>query len=258
MGCWQYFWHMYFRVSMRHNPSTGKHSWYYRLVESYRNVQGRVCHRTILSVGFLEGLGADELNRIQKGLSDRVQGLGNELFADDTDARLGTYIDDFYRQIVEKQRLDIPRKSPQEKDWQTIDINSLRNKNVREVGAEWLCYQAIRQLRIDTFLESRLWSDDDVSLAMTHLISRATYPASELKTSRWIKENSAVCELTGYDAARITKDSLYRISHRLFAEKESLEKHLSHRTNELFDLQDKIMLFDLTNTYFEGIKPVLP
>jgi hypothetical protein len=37
--------------------------------------------------------------------------------------------------------------------------------------------------------------------------------------------------------------------------KESLEKHLSHRTNELFDLQDKIMLFDLTNTYFEGIKP---
>jgi len=118
-----------------------------------------------------------------------------------------------------------------------------------------LCYQAIRQLRIDTFLDSRGWSDDDISLAMTHLISRAAYPASELKTSRWIKENSAVCELTGYDAARITKDSLYRISHRLFAEKDSLEKYLSHRTNELFDLQDKIMLFDLTNTYFEGIKP---
>jgi hypothetical protein len=127
------------------------------------------------------------------------------------------HIDDFYRQIIEKQRLDIPRKAPQAKDWQTIDMNSLRNKNVREVGAEWLCYQAIRQLRIDTFLESRGWSDDDVSLAMTHLISRAAYPASELKTSRWIKENSAVCELTGYDAAQITKDSLYRISHRLFA-----------------------------------------
>ena len=28
--------------------------------------------------------------------------------------------------------------------------------------------------------------------------------------------------------------------------------HLSKRTNELFDLEDKIILYDLTNTYFEG------
>jgi transposase len=34
--------------------------------------------------------------------------------------------------------------------------------------------------------------------------------------------------------------------------KSSLEKHLSKRTNELFDLEDKIILYDLTNTYFEG------
>jgi len=27
---------------------------------------------------------------------------------------------------------------------------------------------------------------------------------------------------------------------------------LSKRTNELFDLTDKIILYDLTNTYFEG------
>src|SRR5699024_6424676 len=35
-------------------------------------------------------------------------------------------------------------------------------------------------------------------------------------------------------------------------EKDTLEKHLSDRTNELFDLQDKIILYDLTNTFFEG------
>ncbi len=33
-----------------------------------------------------------------------------------------------------------------------------------------------------------------------------------------------------------------------------MEKHLSNRTNELFDLADKIILYDLTNTYFEGEK----
>jgi hypothetical protein len=38
----------------------------------------------------------------------------------------------------------------------------------------------------------------------------------------------------------------------LYEIKDSLEKHLSEKTNELFDLQDKIYLYDLTNTYFEG------
>ena len=36
--------------------------------------------------------------------------------------------------------------------------------------------------------------------------------------------------------------------------KGALEQHLSLRTNELFDFQDKIILYDLTNTYFEGSK----
>src|SRR5665811_445886 len=38
------------------------------------------------------------------------------------------------------------------------------------------------------------------------------------------------------------------------SQKDSLEQYLSHRTNEQFDLQDKIILYDLTNTYFEGEK----
>ena len=137
---------------------------------------------------------------------------------------------------------------------QLIDLNSIRNKDVREVGAEWMSYQAMRQLQIAPFLESLGWSEDQVRLAQTQIISRAVYPASELKTTRWIKENSAVCEITGYDLEQVTKDRLYAISKKLYSEKEALEQHLSTRTNELFDIQDKIVLYDLTNTYFEGRK----
>ncbi len=112
----------------------------------------------------------------------------------------------------------------------------------------------MRQLQIAPFLESLGWSEDQVKLAQTHIISRAVYPASELETVRWIKENSAVCEITGYDIQQLTKDRLYCISRKLYAEKEALEQHLSVRTNELFDIHDKIILYDLTNTYFEGRK----
>jgi len=58
------------------------------------------------------------------------------------------------------------------------------------------------------FLQSQGWSEEEIQLAATKIISRAVYPASELKTSYWIQRNSAVCELTGYDINRITKQTL--------------------------------------------------
>ena len=63
-----------------------------------------------------------------------------------------------------------------------------------------------------------------------------------------------MCEVTGYPIEKITKDKLYKSALDLFEIKDHLEQHLSMRTNELFDLQDKIILYDLTNTYFEGQK----
>ena len=73
-----------------------------------------------------------------------------------------------------------------------------------------------------------------------------------MKTVSYIKENSSICEILKLDSRYITKDRLYGIIHRLYREGEGLELHLSRKTNELFDLQDKIILYDLTNTYFEG------
>jgi hypothetical protein len=69
---------------------------------------------------------------------------------------------------------------------------------------------------------------------------RAIYPASELKTVRFMEENSSICELTDYDTNGLTKDQLYRISRKLYDEKEGLENYLSIKTNELFDLNDNI------------------
>lgn len=133
--------------------------------------------------------------------------------------------------VVEK-RIDIPKEETTPKaarhgkDYQRIDINSICNKDVREIGVEWLSYQAVGQLRISSFLEQQGWGDSDIRLALAHIISRAVYPASELKTSSWIKENSAVCEIMGFDIEKVTKDQLYRISTKLYNEKEALEQYL--------------------------------
>jgi hypothetical protein len=253
---------MYFKVSMRNNPTTGIYSGYYRLVESYRNEDDRVCHRTIFNAGYLDELNTDQLNLIQKILTQKAanhnQALFDLPFTDDTTVLY--YVDQFYNRMLAEKRIDVlveksaKKSSKGLKDIQAIDVNSIRNKDVREIGAEWLSYQALSQLQISSLLEQQGWDKEEISLAQSHIISRAVYPASELETTRWIKENSAVCEITGYNIEKITKDRLYQISKKLYAQKDALEQHLSVRTNELFDIEDKIMLYDLTNTYFEGRK----
>ncbi|MCX6249893.1 MAG: hypothetical protein NTX61_03990 [Bacteroidetes bacterium] len=70
---------MYFRSGMRHNPKTGELSGFYRLVESYRNQENRICHRMMLAAGFLDDLSGEQLNRIQKGLNLQDEGLDNTL-----------------------------------------------------------------------------------------------------------------------------------------------------------------------------------
>ena len=93
----------------------------------------------------------------------------------------------------EKRRLDIAAG----KDYHLMDTDSVENKNIREAGADWLCMQALAQLEPGAFLKTKGWTEEQIQLALTHIIRGATYPSSELlRTSEWIKHNSAVGKLT--------------------------------------------------------------
>ena len=165
-------------------------------------------------------------------IEDLIKGGGNTLSIGEVNGKVEQLARHFYKEIIDKKRYDVHL---QKGEWETVNLTTLKNKDAREVGTEWLCKQAFDQLGIADFLKAKGWDDEKISLATTHIISRAVYPASELKTVSYIKENSAICELTGYNKERITKDLLYGISHKLYSVKGELEKYLSKRTNELFD-----------------------
>ena len=241
---------MYFKFSLRKHPQTGKLSGYYRLVESYRNADNRVCHRTILNVGFMEDVTPEQLNVIQKQLTQRYEHK-QTVFQTEEDPLVKQYVEGFWQRIVGSKKLDLVAS---EKLSRMVDMDTLQHSNAREIGAENIAYQNWEKLQLTPLLLSVGFTPEQARLAATQVVSRAVYPASELKTARWIKENSAVCELTGYDPDKVTKDRLYQSALQLYGAKDTLEKHLSKRTNELFDLEDKIILYDLTNTYFEGEK----
>lgn len=240
---------MFIKPFSKYNKTTKQRYWVYSLYECYR-MNGSIRQRSIIGLGKLEELDTSEQ---RKSLGSRIEEMirngSNTLpigVIDEKVERLALY---FYSEIKAKKRCDIFHKN---EDWETVNMETLKNKDVREIGAEWLCKQAFNQLGIADFLKQQHWTEEKIALATTHIISRAVFPASELKTVSLIKENSAVCEITGIDKDKITKDHLYSISHKLYSVKTPLEQYLSKRTNELFDLEDKIILYDLTNTYFEG------
>ena len=95
---------------MRTNPATGVYSGYYRLVESYRNCDGRVCHRTILNAGYLDELTTGQLNLIQKILTAKVNNYDKPLFdlPFTDDITVIHYIDKFYSRMVTEKRIGVP------------------------------------------------------------------------------------------------------------------------------------------------------
>ena len=243
---------MFFKTASRINPQTGQLSIYYRLVENSRNALGGIYQRNIMAVGYMDDVSTEELHRIADGLNERIDGH-RPLFADSV--KVSDYIEHLYTRLVKEKRIDRmldSRKILSRCDWQRVDMNSVENRDVRELGAEWLCLQTLYRLKIDSYLSGMGWSDHDRDLALAHIVCRTVYPASELKTVRYMQENASICELLKIDTGTVTKDQLYKTSNRLFAEKEGLESHLSRKTNELFDIEDTIFLYDLTNTYYEG------
>jgi len=236
---------------MRQNAGTKSSTCYYRLIESYRNLNDRVCHRTILNIGYLDYLSTYQLNKIQKLLTDRS--CGKPSLFDETDEVVNEHVEQYWERMLKEKRIDNP-ESIKGRRTRLLDSDTIKHKDVKEMGSEWIGYQAIKQLQIEEYLRGNQWGEEQIQLTLTQIISRAVYPASELKTSRWIPENSGICELTGYPIEQITKDKLYQNALALYAVKNGLEQHLAKRSNELFDIQDKIVLYDLTNTYFEGEK----
>jgi transposase len=222
-------------------------------------------HRTIVSMGLVPYLDSREKKKV---LADRIESLdiGNSsLFTEAIDPELEALAQLFYKKILTKKEIAKNPLTPLEstpidvvglalKNIRNIDLNSIVTQEVREIGAEWLCYQAIEQMDIASFLKQQGWDQKWINYAIIALIGKAVYPCSEHKTAYWIHNNSDVASLLGVENQKITRHHLYEVSRKLYQIKADIEPFLSHKTNELFDIEDKIILYDLTNTYFEGRK----
>lgn len=149
---------------------------------------------------------------------------------------------------------DLFRGNPPE--YVEVDLAGVRVESSRQFGGCWLGLTLLRELGLPELLEELLPAGrEDVPWAVMVLVlvlGRLVDSSSELHLAEHGYEASALAELLGVPAAKVNEDRLYRALDHLLPHKPALEKHLSQRLGELFEIDYDLLLYDVTSTYFEG------
>lgn len=256
---------MFIREVVKRNKGYKKAFAYHRLMESVRTPRGPR-QRLVLNLGTL-----DLPSGQWKALANRIEEIvtGQVSFCPPTSEveELARH----YARLLVKKRMNEAKAvkeragesagtSPSETAalsdvawWEEADLNSLSQTRSRTVGGEAIGYFAFRELHFPGILKELGFTASQVELAALLIIGRLLRPASERATALWAKDLSALDELMGADFSRLSNNALYRASDKLFENRNAIEKALASRERALFDLEEKVVLYDLTNTFFEGV-----
>lgn len=85
---------------------------------------------------------------------------------------------------------------------------------------------------------------------MIDIAARAIFSSSEYKTAQLL---DIISELGGCFDYRspITHKQLYAVAYQLYSYREKIDNFLYNRIKDLFDIDDKLVIFDIRNAYFE-------
>jgi hypothetical protein len=68
----------------------------------------------------------------------------------------------------------------------------------------------------------------------------------------WLQTMTGIDDLLETDFHTLYQDRVYKVSDMLLKHKKDIEGHLRMKERTLFNLGKTIILYDLTNTFFEG------
>jgi hypothetical protein len=164
-----------------------------------------------------------------------------------------------YRRILNERLLDctvstdssVIDEEPANRDIRQVDINSMINEDSRTFGGEWLSKQMIDDCGLTGFLSQNIYNEYIAKLISAEIISRMIHPSSELETSRWIENESSLCEILSLHKTPDHR-KLYEAARTLYGHKEKIEDFLYHHFASKHPDRMRLCLYDLTNFYFEG------
>ena len=247
----------YIRQTKKKRSKDSKTFYQYALAQTLR-IEGKVKQKAILYLGS-ELLMADAHNRktVLQILKARIF-RQEDLFPVDADQPLIDLALSYFEKYCLKYGEDSPGaasipSAPRKAEYHHIDIKGLQAEDVRTFGGEHLCAQVLGKLQLKACLDELGFTGKQTSRALISIAARALFASSEHKTSQLLAFSSSLSACFSYEAP-ISHRELYAISDQLYRHKDRIDNYLHHRITSMFGLEDKLVIFDISNSYFETRK----
>jgi transposase len=238
---------MFIRKTTHTDKKAKKEYHTFKLIESVRTARGPR-QRMLLNLGtdfsLPETQWKDLANRIEELLTGQNPLLPYTQEIETLAAR-------YARKLIGYQGATQTEKSP-DPDYHRVDINSIDNEHSRTIGAEHVVYETIKYLELDRLLMALGFNKTALDAAIGVIAARLIAPSSERAAHLWLQGISGLDELLGTDFTDLSQDRVYKTSDLLLRHKTQIESHLRAKERNLFNLEEKVILYDLTNTFFEG------
>ncbi len=246
---------MFIRQTRTSNKATGEGYFTYRLVRGER-VGGKVRQITVLNLGSHFSIKQEDwpilCSRIEELLHPQEALLSLQC-SPHIESAAQRYFGLLVARAPSSESLapgSAALRAPA--DFQEVDVESLQRSQPRSVGVEQVGLYALNEWGlIDTLNALGVHGVLRASI-IGNLIGRMGPPGSEMATWNWLQQHSALGEWIDIDFASMSHRCLYRASDRLMKHREVIEARLFSTVRTLFDLEETVTLYDLTNPYFEG------
>ena len=223
-----------------------------QLVESFRNAEGSPRQRVVASLGDAE-IPEAEQKAIAKAVTLHLRGAGDDRQATMFDTGLSGEAVAWVGKIV--QIAERSRGGRREVDCAVVDgvlLDGIETGNVVQLGPQLVALKAWEELGMTEMLGRLGLNSEKIAAAQLTVSNRLIEPLSEWALIDW-SHRTALPELQGFRITKRSKDRLYKTSDDLMGIREEIEKHLRGRERELFNPGRSIILYDVTNTHFEGV-----
>lgn len=248
---------MYIKQIKKKNKNSDKEYVYYRLIHGYK-IGNKTRHQNILNLGKLEGIAPAHFKALADRIEELVTGNSSTLFPYiPSDSGIEELAQEFSKKIITDKLFTISPSNKKSiskeisRNYQEVDLDTIEQIESLNIGGEWLVKQAMDRLGIDKTLSDIGMDKEQVSIAQILLTAKTIHPSSELESERWLQENSAAKELYNI-SEKVSRYKLYKAATQMYDQKPYIDNQLYANVSTIFSNKSKIVIYDLTNMYFEG------
>lgn len=219
-----------------------------QLVQSYRNAEGRPRQRVIASLGDAE-LPEAHKRAIADAVERRLSGQSDWM----EEAELPSEASVWVSKIVQlAQRSKGGNQSLKEESVDGVLVDRVQTEDVVQLGPQLVAAKAWEALGLSALLEKLGLNPSSAATAELLVANRLIEPLSEWALIDW-SQRTALPEMLGLRLTKNGKDRLYRVGDELLGRRKQIEARLRAKQPALFGLERSVILYDVTNTHFEGL-----